>query len=242
MKMYSPRPGFEPDLFPCEVPRVIVPSYAGDEGIVGDWLFYNGVGDDLHDFGPERNHGTLHGPEWVDGFHGWGLEFVESESDYVEVPDDASLRIASAITLSAWIYQYTAGTETYHRSVAIKRASGAGYGLRTGTATVNVALSIEGTWQTLDGTTTFGLNEWHHAVATYNGSDIRVFLDGEQDNIASQTGSIDTSTDILAIGRDSGFDQRYYDGIIKGVRIYDRALSGAEIERMFERTRGVFGA
>jgi len=42
--MFTPRPKFTPRRLPRRVPKVIVPSYIGESGQTGNWLFYNGPG------------------------------------------------------------------------------------------------------------------------------------------------------------------------------------------------------
>jgi len=85
---YSPQPKQKPKRLPRRRPIKTVPSGLGDEGIVGNWLFYYlRGGDHLHDFSPYDNHGTLNGPVWKDGRYGWALEF-DGVDDYVDCGDN----------------------------------------------------------------------------------------------------------------------------------------------------------
>lgn len=70
---------------------------------------------------------------------------------------------------------------------------------------------------------------------TYDGSDVRLYLDGELVDTDSRTGNI-TNTDSpdTVIGTDSyQITTRQFDGIIEDVRIYNRALSPAEVATIY---------
>ena len=72
-------------------------------------------------------------------------------------------------------------------------------------------------------------NTWAHLAATYDGATMRLYVNGVQVASRAQTGAIATSTNPLQIGGDSIYGQ-YFAGRIDEVRIYNRALSVAEIQ------------
>jgi hypothetical protein len=76
--------------------------------------------------------------------------------------------------------------------------------------------------------TALPLNAWSHLAATYDGSMLRLFVNGVQVASAAYTGSLSTSTNPLRIGGNSGFGE-YFAGVIDEVRIYYRALTPSEI-------------
>lgn len=63
----------------------------------------------------------------------------------------------------------------------------------------------------------------------YDGATIRLYVNGVQVASRAQTGVIATSTNPLQIGGDSIYGQ-YFAGRIDEVRVYNRALSVAEIQ------------
>jgi hypothetical protein len=77
---------------------------------------------------------------------------------------------------------------------------------------------------------------WHHLAGTYNGSQVKLYVDGVLQDIVDHTGSIDSTTFNVNIGRNSEETDRFYDGVIDEVRIYDRALSQGEIGSLAGRT------
>ena len=102
MSWYSPKPRQLPKRLPRRRPIKAIPSGIGDQGIVGNWLFYYlKGGNHLHDFSGEGNHGTINGASWKDGRYGWALEF-DGVDDYVDCGDNTG-EGEGAITLSAWV-------------------------------------------------------------------------------------------------------------------------------------------
>ncbi|MBI2610307.1 hypothetical protein HYW53_04050 [Candidatus Giovannonibacteria bacterium] len=86
------------------------------------------------------------------------------------------------------------------------------------------------------------LNTWHHIVMTYDGgtssSGVKIYVDGIQtDNTNSQGGVFVTmrnTASTVNIGRSNGGGYGYVNGSIDDVRIYNRALSGEEIKRLYK--------
>ncbi len=73
-------------------------------------------------------------------------------------------------------------------------------------------------------------NRWHHLAMTYDGQDLRVYLDGRQVATKHVGQRRRPGSTPLRIGaRQDGHAPSYFNGLIDEVRIYDRALSGAEI-------------
>jgi len=70
---------------------------------------------------------------------------------------------------------------------------------------------------------------WAHLAATYDGVMMRLYVNGVQVASRAQTGAIATSTNALQIGGDTIYGQ-YFAGRIDEVRIYNRALSAAQIQ------------
>jgi hypothetical protein len=82
----------------------------------------------------------------------------------------------------------------------------------------------------VDSDSTYPTNgtDWVHLAATYDGDTIRLYVDGELEASADGPSSVGTNNDPLGIGAGAdGF--RPLEGALDDARIYDRALSGAEI-------------
>ncbi|MHC4175072.1 MAG: LamG-like jellyroll fold domain-containing protein, partial [Planctomycetota bacterium] len=79
---------------------------------------------------------------------------------------------------------------------------------------------------------------WHHLVGTYDGSQSRLYVDGQLDGSVDASGSIESLGDTYfgCIGalykRNDGAARNFFNGLIDDVRIYDRALSAEEVSDM----------
>ena len=75
------------------------------------------------------------------------------------------------------------------------------------------------------------LDQWAHAAAVYDGSQMLLYLDGVPVGSTSKGGALalDDTVPVWIGGSPGGAGERPWDGVIDDVRIYDRALSQAEI-------------
>ena len=76
----------------------------------------------------------------------------------------------------------------------------------------------------------FSLGVWNHLATTFDGSMLRVFVNGAEVASDPLTGSIATSTLPLRIGGNAVWDE-WFAGEIDNLRVYDRALTGAEVQK-----------
>ena len=84
------------------------------------------------------------------------------------------------------------------------------------------------------------LNAWTHLAATYDGATLRLYVNGVQAALArAVTGAIRVSTGALRIGGNSIWSDEWFAGLIDEVRVYNRALTAAEIQA--DMTRPVTG-
>jgi hypothetical protein len=74
------------------------------------------------------------------------------------------------------------------------------------------------------------LNTWTHIAATYDGTTLRLFVNGVQTSTKAVTGSIKTSTGALRFGGNTSWSDEWFSGLIDEVRLYNRALTAAEIQ------------
>jgi hypothetical protein len=84
----------------------------------------------------------------------------------------------------------------------------------------------------------FGLSSldgfWHHAVATYDGNQLLLYLDGVLVNNAIISGSLKLWSDaVFGMGRNESCKSNYYKGNLDEVRIYNYALNESEIEDLY---------
>ena len=201
---------------------------AGTTGLVAAYSFSEGTGNKVADISGNGNTGTLTNGAWTTlGKYGRALVFNGTNA-LVTINDSPSLHLSTGMTLEAWVKPSVAknasadvvykGADAYflQSSSGTKLPSGGG---SFGTTPVKAASY---------GLTPLPLNTWTHIAQTYDGVTIRFYVNGVQVSSRAQTGNIVTTTNSLQIGGDSIYGQ-YFKGLIDDVRVYNRALSQAEV-------------
>lgn len=88
-------------------------------------------------------------------------------------------------------------------------------------------------------------SSWAHIIATYESGTKSLYINGVRvNNATGVTGTIGTNANGISIGAYGGYNGSrgyYYNGEIGAVRVYNRALSAAEISQNFAAGRGRFG-
>ena len=172
------------------------------------------------------NNGTIGGATWTtSGKYGNALVF-NGTSALVTINNSASLQLGTAMTLEAWVSPSTVSSAW--RDVIYKGNDN--YYLE-GTSPTSGAGRRGGTFSgsPIYGTTALTANTWTHLAATYDGTTMRLYVNGVQVASQAQTGAIATSTNPLQIGGDSIYGQ-YFAGTIDEVRVYNVALTAAQIQ------------
>jgi hypothetical protein len=102
-----------------------------------------------------------------------------------------------------------------------------------------------GTLTNLSTTTANFINtsNWYQVVGTFVSGSRRLYINGIQVNSDTQSGTIATNSGGMSIGVYGGFNGArgyYYNGNLSLCRIYNRALSAAEIQQNFNATKSRF--
>ncbi len=88
----------------------------------------------------------------------------------------------------------------------------------------------DGTPFTAGSAETYNDNNWHYAAGAYNGTDLKVYVDGVEKGTTSASGSIyyDDGIQLATIGSDGAITS-YFNGFIDELRIYNMTLSPEQI-------------
>jgi Concanavalin A-like lectin/glucanases superfamily len=85
---------------------------------------------------------------------------------------------------------------------------------------------------------TFDTGRWYHMAIVRSGLDFRMYVDGVLSGETHETASISLQGNYLQVGNDPTFSDSYghfFHGNIDDIRIYDRALSPAEIQDVYDK-------
>lgn len=157
-------------------------------------------------------------------------------SDYVQIPDNSDLDLGSASggTWLAWVKFGTTGTVMNPLSKSMQYWIHA-----TADDEIQAKVSVGGTiYIATTPTGTVETTAWHQVAGTYDGENLKLYLDGVLvDTNTGPSGVIDDTGNDLDLGAWSaspGTDP--YSGLLDEVRIYGRALTGTEIAFMHSYT------
>jgi prepilin-type N-terminal cleavage/methylation domain-containing protein len=207
--------------------------------LVGRWSFDEGTGSTANDTSGWENNGTLVGsPVWrcasIDSNYtpsnqGCSLEFNGS-TQYVNAGNATSLQNLRQITYEAWVYN---NGSSNIQTIIDKRYF---------VLSINTSNGLRGVVESTGGGVYFSsslsipLQSWSHVVMAYDDNgDRKIYLFV---NNASATSAAVTGT----LYSDSGFNQwigranyldRWFNGLIDEVRIYNTTLTSAQIEAQY---------
>jgi hypothetical protein len=197
----------------------------------------------LADFSGNNNFGTTANSPVYSSSFGGSVAF--GSNNIITVPM-SGLRPTSSITQEVWVYITNNTTQVF-------------IGAQYGTSSDNsYALWLNDTNQLAGGirnssgfnvqyyNTTITTNTWYHFVHTYDGSNQRLYLNGSQVHSWATSGSItyDANNTLLAVGNDwngSGYNTGASlgtQGRLSTVKIYNRALTAAEIQQNYNALKG----
>ena len=203
-------------------------------GPVAAYSFDEGTGSTVLDHTGQGRTGTLAGAAWTtEGRFGGALSF-DGIDDWVTVNDAPSLDLTTGMTLEAWVYPTAMGSGSWRNVIIKERAGGEAYNLYANADTdAPVIYVVRGAQPDvpLDArdTSQLPLNTWTHLAATYNGTTLRIFVNGTEVGSRAMTGALLTTSGDLRIGG-NGVWGEFFQGRIDDVRIYNRALTVAEIQ------------
>ncbi len=154
--------------------------------------------------------------------------YFDGVDDYILVPGTSKLNGLSKITLETWLYSGNFNTSPCSDCAPIIWNQGKAYRFGSGnTRVVNFSLQGVSSTITISSTQTLSLNTWHHIAGTYDGTKMRIYIDGvATDSLTSSIAITYSSStaDVWIADPNTGWG-----GILEETRIWDYALSRKEI-------------
>ena len=197
-------------------------------GLVAAYAFDEGTGTTVLDVSGTGNNGTISSATWTTSAKYGNALIFNGSNALVTIPDAASLHLTAGMTLEAWVKPSTVdgawrdvvykGNDNYYLEGTSTSGSAPAAGGTFGTASANVF-----------GTSALVANTWTHLASTYDGATLRLYVNGAQVSSVARTGTLASSTNALQVGGDSLYGQ-YFAGTIDEVRVYNVALTPAQIQ------------
>lgn len=194
---------------------------------ISRWRFDEGSGTSAADSNGSRTGTLTNGATWTPGRFANAV-LLDGTNDYVAVPPfDVT---GSALTIAAWVRTSSFGTGE-QRFISKTTGTTNYWALGTNGSALRFRLRAGGVNATVTAASTLPANTWYHAAATYDGTTIRLYVNGVQVISTAQSGAVATGTSVpVAIGRNpSGTGSNYFNGAIDDMRVFARGLTAAEI-------------
>ncbi len=170
-----------------------------------------------------------------------GVLSLDGNSDFVRIAHDNDLNPAQW-TVEAWFNtSHTYGAGAQFGRIVSKGLNAAANQYSLGMSGGNVWLTTNngGGFANIATTGTFNDGEWHHAAGTYDGTHLRLYIDGVLQGSPLAVGSINTGSNVLTIGAYETTDQsvfQHWNGQIDNVRVWDTARSQDAIRESMTET------
>ncbi len=197
-------------------------------GLAAAYNFDDGTGTIARDATGRGHDGSILSATWsTSGKFGGALSF-DGTNDLVTVPPSSELDFTSGATLEAWVHPAQAlngwatiihhGVDDYflhasNDSAAMHPAYG---------------ISASGGVFWISAPASIPVGAWTHLAATYDGTSLRLYMNGVQVGNGTASGGIAATSNAVRIGGNVPYGE-YFSGLIDEVRLYDRPLTPAEI-------------
>jgi len=214
-----------------------------DPNLVAWYRFEAGEGTKIIDFSGHNNHGTIvpgtaGTVQWVEGQFNLGLRFLGDDKGHVDMPP----RIVTTARGSVAMWVNTNQTDDEGMLWYGTETGGDGYGGEN-----EIHLNIDDPGQVdfyLEGTTDININGpfingtgWTHLAATWDPTDgVKLYVNGAQVGSAAHNNTV-VNLAVIRLGRPvaTGNGNRYYEGLMDDVRLFNRAISAAKVSEIMSK-------
>ena len=219
-----------------------------EDGLIGYWSFNKDTmkGNTVKDVWGDQDAQMIGKLQIVEGKFGEAVRLEGGAGARVQITDDikkAELP-TEEMTVELWVWdEQFIEWGGYMVAVQDNGAFEKGWLIGTRWKAFSFALSSDGAddgdglLTYLNSANTYDVNEWHHVVGTYDGKEMKIYVDGKLEGTSSvQSGVINYPDRIFfSMGAYKDDNEDFvHKGMIDEVRLYDRALSEKEVSNNLE--------
>ncbi|MCD4831866.1 MAG: LamG domain-containing protein [Anaerohalosphaeraceae bacterium] len=199
------------------------------DGLVADWALNEGKGQLVYNTVADSNHSNLTEGLWVVNDNVSVLSF-DGEKTRVDTDVKITQDGSKGITFFAWAYPTSTSWGRHH----VISSDNGGFDWSI--------LRESGRWCVFDGNgskrTGFNvdINKWQCVAAVFKPDENVLFYKNAVESSLGKAPGTDTCCNYLTIGDNAGRWNEYFEGIIKDVMVFERALTAQEIAQLYEMT------
>lgn len=213
-----------------------------EAALVGSYSFEEKQGTRITDASGRNNHGTLVNPlsdTWTTGHSGGGIYLpgiAGPTATYVDLGNPPDFQMTKSFSFAAWVYSTAPDTDA---PILAKEDNnyGTSYWFGVFYNGFGTLLDVDGWWDwDLDrrNLPVTAWNQWKHLAATWDGTTLKQYLNGVLVDTVPFSGPIANTASNLTIGINSGVWSTAFTGRLDDIKIYDHALSAAEVSQLAE--------
>ena len=221
-ELLSKNPMIGPRTLGLEVLEPRLPLAA----LIAQWDFDEGQGTAVADSSINGHHGQLFGPTWAQQGGGYAIEF-DGIDDYALFSTSQDMGLGGPLTLETWVKP----TSIANGAAVLMGEDLHSYLLMYSSSDIGIFYIGSGA-NRVDGQ--LAAHEWNHIVATFDGSTMNMFVNGQQSDTLSSAFSSFSTVGTFTMGTVGRPDLPKFKGLLDDVRVYDGALTPAEALANFQ--------
>jgi hypothetical protein len=195
-------------------------EYSSDANTIGLWHLNENFGTIINNEENASNYCTIKNGDntiRISGLFSSGIHLNGANHQYIDCGNNPIYNLTGQITLEAWIKPESTGEYEpiimKDNAYVLQFAPGASGYLRGG-------VYIDGAWRLIDDDTIhISTAAWTHVAFTYDGSQMRLYVNGKLIKQQYQSGNIAVNENPLFIGRNPRYNQWWFSGKIDEIRI-----------------------
>ncbi|KAJ7386236.1 hypothetical protein OS493_010633 [Desmophyllum pertusum] len=187
---------------------------------------------------PEGTLGNVSLAAGPDGKPGGSFQFFGQVNSYIDFPNDGGLDVNHSITMLCWVYPESSaisGPLFYYTDYNPSVVGGVQLWIDSGKL---VARFEESYQEPLTTTDPLALNNWHYVGSSYDGNTGMASLWLNGTSVVSQDIGYITLATGYNVAMGEIYDNRFFQGRITAMQVYDVALTAVQINAVKDAGRG----
>ena len=216
--------------YPYDPPTTIAldSSAAINIDLEGWWHFLEGTGSTAADISASTNNLSHSYGEFV-----WKITEIGTVGNLTGtglLSTSTVPTLTDKLTISQWLY-YEGAIERETSFAGNTTNAGYAWALRTENVNDPMRFFVNGSFTE---SSQLPIDQWVHVVGVYDGTDIRLYIDGVQDGTpTSVTGNVNSFNNIFIGNQDADSSVFPFTGLVQNSRIWSRALSSSEVSSLY---------
>ncbi len=156
----------------------------------------------------------------------------DGNDETISIDHKPAFNIGSTYTLEAWIFANNWKPEQWRGSIVGKDGPTPddGYVLRCGDGgRLSFVMSVNNIWNEVFTDPIMNEKQWHHVAVVIDNGNMSLYIDGNPIISSTYSGTPSSNMRDLKIASSAGFGERFFDGVIDEVRMWNTARTAAEI-------------